>query len=155
MWERLIRVVKGCLFKVIGRRKLSYFQLLTVLSDVQGSVNDRPLTYRCSDDSGLEVITPNAFVHPFHKNSVFLSLEEDCFLNNPPSKEDLIESLGCRDEFLNRFKRLWYEQYLLGLRELSQDLYQSDFENMIKLGDVVLIKKTYEASSLFVLGKGG
>jgi hypothetical protein len=33
-WERLIRVVKSCLYKVIGRAKLTYFELLTILSNI-------------------------------------------------------------------------------------------------------------------------
>ena len=59
-WECLIRTVKSCLYKSIGRSKLSYFELLTVISDVQNALNSRPLTYRSSDND-LETITPNCF----------------------------------------------------------------------------------------------
>lgn len=44
-WERLIGVLKGCLYKVIGRSKLTYFELLTTLSNIQLATNSRPLTY--------------------------------------------------------------------------------------------------------------
>ena len=60
-WERLIRTVKSCLYKSIGRSRLSNFELLTVISDVQNAVNSRPLTYRSSDND-LETITPNCFL---------------------------------------------------------------------------------------------
>ena len=33
-WERLIWVVKSCLYKSIGRSKIKYFDLLTLLTDV-------------------------------------------------------------------------------------------------------------------------
>ena len=34
-WERLMRVLKNCLFKTIGRSRLSYFELLTTLSNIK------------------------------------------------------------------------------------------------------------------------
>ena len=44
-WERLIKVVKQCLYKSLGRAKLTYFELLTELSDIQCAINNRPLSY--------------------------------------------------------------------------------------------------------------
>ena len=63
-WERLIRVVKDCLKRTISRQKLNYFQLKTVLSDIQLAINSRPLTYRCAEEDGLEILTPNKFLRP-------------------------------------------------------------------------------------------
>ena len=57
-WERLIRVVKSCLYKTVGRSRIKYFDLITIISDIQNAINSRPLTYRNSD-SNLEVITLN------------------------------------------------------------------------------------------------
>ena len=57
-WERLIRTVKSCLHKAVGRATVSYFELFTTLSDIQNAVNSRPLTYR-SSENGLESITPS------------------------------------------------------------------------------------------------
>ena len=66
-WEKLIRVLKNCLYKVIARSKLTYLKLLTSLSNIQLAINSRPLTYRSSSDS-LEFITPNSFLK-LHGNS--------------------------------------------------------------------------------------
>ena len=43
-WERMIGVIKSCLYKVVGRSAIGYFKLLTVLSDIENAVNSRPLT---------------------------------------------------------------------------------------------------------------
>lgn len=93
-------MVKNCLFKVVGRKKLDYFQLLTALSYLQGSINDRLQTYRFSNYSSLEVINPKAIVLPFYKNSVFFNLEDDGFANRPLSKEVFVRSLQWRGELL-------------------------------------------------------
>lgn len=41
--ERLIKMVKSCLYKSIGEGRVGYFDLLTELSDVQNTINSRPL----------------------------------------------------------------------------------------------------------------
>ena len=38
-WERLIRVIKGYLYKSIGRKKLELFQFPLLLTEVQNAVN--------------------------------------------------------------------------------------------------------------------
>ena len=60
-------MLKNCLYKVIGRSKLTYFRLLTSLSNIQLAINSRSLTYRSSSES-LEFITPNSFLK-LHGNS--------------------------------------------------------------------------------------
>ena len=55
-WERLIRTVMYRLRKIVGRAKLSYFQLKTVLSDIEVAVNSRPLNYRSPAEDGLEIL---------------------------------------------------------------------------------------------------
>ena len=62
IWEWLIKSVKCCLFKLVGRKSVEYFEFLTLLSDIQNALNSRPFTYRCLEDAGLDIITPNAFL---------------------------------------------------------------------------------------------
>ena len=64
VWERMIKTVKICLQKTNGRLKPTYFKLLTILLDIQHTVNLRPLTYCYSSEDGLDTITPNSFLRP-------------------------------------------------------------------------------------------
>lgn len=123
-WERLIKTVKGCLCKLVGRERLPYFELLTVLSDIQNAVNSCPLTYRCSGDYELDVISPNAFLCPHYNNSVFLNIKDNPFDVEVPNRMNLLDSLEKRDLLLERFHKLWHEDYLLSLREQSRELYE-------------------------------
>ena len=72
IWERLIKSVKCCLFMLMGWKSKEYFECLTLLFDVQNAINSRPLTSRCSEDAGLDVITPNSFLHPHVNTTLFL-----------------------------------------------------------------------------------
>ena len=40
---------------------------------------------------------------------------------------------------MNKFRSRYYDEYLLSLREYGRDLYDGNWENSIKVGDVVLI----------------
>ena len=59
-WEGMIKTVKECFAKVIGRYTPSYSELITILSDVQKVLNNRPLTYQ-SQEKEVDIITPNHF----------------------------------------------------------------------------------------------
>ena len=132
-WERLIHTVKSCLYKSIGRSKLSYFELLTVITDAQNAVNSRPLTY-CSSDNDLETISPNCFLKTDRNCNVILRFDEDpIWERDPPSRDGLVDVLSSRDELLSHFKKLWYDSYLLSLRESCRELHQVNWNNKFSL----------------------
>lgn len=64
-WERSIQMLATCLYKDIDRGKMNYFFLLTIISDIQRAMNNRPLTYQESPDGELAAITPNMFSRPY------------------------------------------------------------------------------------------
>ena len=154
-WERMIRVIKSCLYKVVGRAKLTYFKLLTILSDIQQSINSRPLTYRCSDDSGLEGITPNCFIRPnANANLLFKACDKNVLEADPPSRSLVNKSIAIRDSMLEHFKQIWYDEYLLSLREQCKNLHQINFVNKINVDDVVLVRgPSHKKRPHWILGR--
>ena len=44
-FERLVGSVKRCLRKVVGNTRLSRVKLETILVEIEGTLNNRPLTY--------------------------------------------------------------------------------------------------------------
>ena len=152
-WERLIHTVKSCLYKSIGRSRLSYFELLTVISDVQNAVNSRRLRYRSSDND-LETITPNCLLKADRKCNFLIRFDEDpIWERDPTSRDNLIGALSLRDEMLSHFKELWYDSYLLSLRETCKDLHQINWNNKISIDDIVLVKLLNKSRPYWLLGR--
>ena len=59
-----MKSVKGCLHKVLCNAVLTYDELLTVLVEVEGTLNSRPMTYDdSSPDDEDEVLTPTHLIY--------------------------------------------------------------------------------------------
>ena len=58
-WERLIRTVKNVIFSKIKNTVLTDFQLMTIFTEIEVIVNNRPLTYGSDNPDNFELLTPN------------------------------------------------------------------------------------------------
>ena len=55
-WEHMVRSVKQCLRKSIGRSSLSHDELNTLLIEIESILISRPLTYVLDDSEGVSYI---------------------------------------------------------------------------------------------------
>ena len=73
-FERMVKEVKTCLRKVLGKSQLSFDELPTILAEIEAVLNSRPLTHSYSDDIE-EPITP---AHLIIGRRLLTLLVEDC-----------------------------------------------------------------------------
>ena len=157
-WERLMKTVKDCLYKSFGKYALSSANFSTALTDIQLAINNRPLSYINTDDN-LNVITPNHLVSPgVNFPSVVLSDQSQEHLWDCDNEEDyrasLVASLETRDKVFSKFQNLWFQQYLLALRENhKQSFDHKNYEQspFLKRGSVVLHKHPTKAKPYWSL----
>ena len=108
-YERMVKGVKRCLRKTVGNARLSYNELLTVITEVESTLNVRPLTYVYEEGDPEEALTPAHLM--FWKRLTVLppysSVQEG---------DDSPESLNKRMRYLNRklehFWKRWKREYL-------------------------------------------
>ena len=126
---------------------MKYSSLLTSISDIQNSLNNRPLTYKGSEED-TQVLTPNCFLYPNKgPSSLILYREEDegseiWNLEKGDVKAALIKFIENRDVAPYKFREFWMKEYLLDLRSRYNNLYQtsSSIPPYVKVGSVVLFK---------------
>ena len=98
-----------CLYKIVGRSKLFYFEMITTLSHTQNAVNSRPLTYRASNKD-IECLTPNSFLKLHGNSSLILRDESDVWTGDPIPMQ-LENTLSRQETMFEKFRKLWYENY--------------------------------------------
>lgn len=150
IYERLIGVVKRCLHKTIGRHRLTYFEMMTVISDIQEVVNSRPLTY-ISSERELLPLTPNHFLKVRTHPSLIFNVDP---VSEPlPDDEDtsLLDSLEIRDRMFLHFRNVWTQEYLQSLRDTP--IQDNDWSNKIAHNDIVLIKTPNKTRPFWLLGR--
>lgn len=62
-YERMVKGVKRCLRKTLGNARLSYNELLTVVIEIEGTLNVRPLTYVYEEGDSEEPLTPSHLMY--------------------------------------------------------------------------------------------
>ena len=60
IFKRIVKSIKRCLRKKVGRARLNYDELLTAMTEVESIINSRLLSYISSDDLE-EPLTPSHF----------------------------------------------------------------------------------------------
>ena len=150
-WERMIKTMKNSLHKTVGRKRLQYFDLLTLLSDIQDSVNSRPLTY-VESDASFDCLSPNSFLIPSSGQTLVLDGEAGTELA-APTRRDLVKALVAREDLLESVKTKWVEDYLISLREAGRDMYQSDWINKVNVGEIVLISVPNKTRPYWQMGR--
>ncbi|GBM94249.1 hypothetical protein AVEN_113105-1, partial [Araneus ventricosus] len=62
IWEAGVKCFKFHLKRVIGKQILSLEEFVTILAEIEGVLNSRPLTPLSSDFDNFEVLTPGHFL---------------------------------------------------------------------------------------------
>ena len=127
----MVGLVKQALYKTIGKAHLTWSELQDVLLDIETALNNRPLSY-LDDDIQIPVLTPNSLM--FGRPNLIPEENAESLDN---------ANLRKRAKYLQRCKNAlwtrWSSQYFKRLRE-RHNLKHREKENVVKPGDVVLIK---------------
>ena len=152
LYERLIKGVKLCLKKNVGKSRLSYDELQTIASEIEGVLNSSPLTYLYSNELE-EPLTPSQLVI----GKRLLSMPE----YNSEEEDFSIETLNDarkREQYLSKvMAHYWYRwkrEYLVDLQEYQRMQCRTRNRPEVNKGDVVTIENENNRNRLlWKLGK--
>ena len=137
-YERLIRIIKEALKKVVGKAKLTYEEMETVLGEIEMVINSRPLTYLYEDVE--EALTPSHLV--IGRRLLSNSMKGD-HVTVEHSRELLNNRFKYLQNVVEHYWKRFSKEYLFELHE--HHLYTHSKGNYnafckLLLGDVVLIR---------------
>ncbi|GFT19709.1 integrase catalytic domain-containing protein [Trichonephila clavipes] len=112
-YERLIRTVKLALRKIVGRATLFRDELDTLLIEIEGVLNSRPLTCIFSEFNEPEPLTPSMILGRTVNN---LPPARLCFDSNLSNRKVLIKRFNYRERLLNMFWTKWSKEYICMLK---------------------------------------
>ena len=138
-WERMVQTVKRSLRKVVGRSTLNRTELRTVLLEIEGAVNERPLTYVSEEPGSFSPLRPVDF----------LNLKQPL---GAPWVDSTADSLSRRWKHTLKISsdlvKRWYNEYLPTLRQWR---YGSTAGIQPKIGDIALLSEGPKSKGQFTL----
>ena len=146
VYERLIRIVKSCLRKTLGRARIRTEQLATLLTEVEAVVNTRPFVYVGADDR-LSLSPADLLQQHTTLGLPDGPATQDDPDHTPPGTrismaETLLEAWRRGQNLVNHFWETWRGEYLAALREKQRStLSRKDptTAQLPRVGDVVQI----------------
>ncbi|XP_031356633.1 uncharacterized protein LOC116180668 [Photinus pyralis] len=127
-WERLIRLLKQLLRKVLGRISLSYEELITVLIDCEAVINARPITYLSADSNDLAPLTPSMFLQEVPEIGI-----PDC---DYIARKHLCRNLKYRQQLTKDLRQRFRSEYLGSLFYAANS---NKATRNLRVGELVLI----------------
>ena len=137
-YERLIGLVKRRLKKVITNTSLNAIELQTILTEIEATLNSRPLTYPYTDINDGPPLTPSHFLCG-HRLLTLPDTEDSNYIPQESAK-DLSGRAKYHQKIMQAFWKQWQREYLTGLREQHSSQKNKNISGeRVARGRVVLI----------------
>ncbi|XP_068697019.1 uncharacterized protein [Montipora foliosa] len=149
-WERLVRSIKKPLKKILGRSTLSFDELSTVLVEIEGIINSRPLTYVYDDKEAISFpLTPSDLIYGRRITSTPNATHYEVVSTN----QSLTKKSRHHRHVLQQLTNQWRREYLIELKERSQVGSKGCNKRRISIGDLVLLKNDSTSRAFWKLAK--
>ena len=151
-YERLIKSVKHCLKKTLRNAKVTLAELYTLVVEIEGTLNNRPLTYLSADEF-KKALTPNHLIcgrrlEQLPDLNIKHCMEEDLSPDNLNRRQQYLAKL------LHHWWNRWKHEYSVDLRETHNLSSSHRGEPCIKEGDIVTIHQDKNAQRILETWKG-
>lgn len=158
-YERLVGSVKSALKKTTHRNLLDIWNLQTLLTEVESTLNTRPLTPVTSNNvegpyilRPIDLLTPNFSLG--HLGTPLETVTTKDPFSSSDSQEHLIHQYRTLRESLNMFWDIWHKEYLRAVAERNQIRLakQQSSSKQPQIGDIVFIELDNAGRSQWPLG---
>ncbi|KAJ8018117.1 hypothetical protein HOLleu_44067 [Holothuria leucospilota] len=147
-YERLVDLVKRAIKKTLWKMTVTNEGLQTLIAQIEGTLNTRPLLTLSPDINDQSVLTPAGLMAPMSQLGMPPSEEDPDdpdYDPKPHGKATLLRQWKMREKKLDQFWKIWQTQYLQELREAHQThfkLIRGEIPRLPQVGEVCLIRDT-------------
>lgn len=131
LWEAAVKSTKYHLKRIIGKCLLTYEELSTVLTQIEGILNSRPLLPLSSNCDDFAYLTPGHFL----TGTALVTYPEHDLTETPISRLRLWNVVN---NMTQSFWKVWHKQYLNILQ--SRPKWRDELPN-VQVGDLVLLRE--------------
>ncbi|XP_028166029.1 uncharacterized protein LOC114356863 [Ostrinia furnacalis] len=138
IWEAAVKSLKYHLRRVLGDQKLTYEEFSTLLTQLEGCLNTRPLCAISEDPDDLDFLTPSHFL----SSGPVLTLIE--------TEKDQRTRWQLTQKIYHDIWKRWQSEYLTQLNARSKWHHT---QNNIKVNDVVIVQDVHVLPGKWALGR--
>lgn len=138
-YERMVSLFKSACRKTVGRSALEFTHLQTITTEIEATLNARPITPYWEGDVGAHVLRPIDFLIP--RSDVQLPLQPSLPEDLYDSQNNLAKFYKVTLQLLDHFWDIRHSQYLSMLGERQQERMRSKRTSIAEpqIGDVVIV----------------
>ena len=148
-FERMLWIMKSTLYIVLGRSKLSFREVKTLLMQVNGLMNNSPLTYQTyelEDDPLTSNHMMFGYALPNIASDINTEIDDD---------ENYLATVNKRLKYISSVKahlwKRWTREYLQGLQEYQRQ--NKTPARVPEVGEIVLIVESSVKKRYWRMGK--
>lgn len=143
LWEAGVKSMKTHLKRVLGDQKLTFEKFYTLLTQIEATLNSRPLCALTADPNDLNALTPAHFL--IHRSLIVIP--DDNLLD---IKQNRLNQWEYVEQLFQHFWQRWSQEYLHTLQQRSK--WRQQQPNLI-IGELVLIIDDRLTPSKWPLGR--
>ena len=136
LFEAMIKICKGALRKTLGKNRLTFEQLTTVLAEVEQVVNSRPLGAVSDSVEDPLPVTPQMLILGYEPEK--LPIAEEGKFGDSTTEKEIGMTWKHRQALASHFFQRFMKDYLL---RLYQSPKWNSVKKDLKVGELVLIRQ--------------
>ena len=142
IYERLLKDIKGVLYKTLGRTHLSFENLEAVVLDIEKHMNNRPLTYIETEVGEEQILTPNYIM--WGQNAITIEDTE-------VEIEDVTKCQKRLESVRNHAWKRWSKEYINSLIDYHR--VNRTEAKIPQIGEIVLLVGEEKNRGLWLKGR--
>ncbi|GFW27091.1 integrase catalytic domain-containing protein [Trichonephila clavipes] len=143
LWEAGVKPFKFHFKREAGNSRFTYEEFLTLMTQIEGILNSRPLTPLSTDIDDLSVLTPA----PFLIGRPITSISKPNIIHIETNRLNIYQRLT---KIVQSIWKRWSNNYLSNLQQRSKWKFEKD---NARVGDLVLIKEDNLAINKWLMGR--